>query len=158
MKPSRDAGAISTAGPGMLRPTFAYHSKSTSGHTVQASAGTAAVASATPATLAEISACILMFDPSETFRAFARVIGEGYEGSRRVTASACRDPRSAVADTRNPSFGRDAALLHEPRPLRLVVVDEARELRGVPPEGSAPRIIICCFTSGSPSALFASAE
>src|SRR5579859_2085425 len=81
------------------RPTSAYHSKSTSGHTVHANAGIDALARAAVAKPAEMSVLMLMIDPPDGWRMQLRSMHPRYGGSRETSAGGARFLRSAGADT-----------------------------------------------------------
>src|SRR6185369_16682161 len=80
------------------RPTFAYHSKSTSGHTVHANAGIDALASAAVAKPAEMMVFMLMIDPPNVGVASPPRYGKRV----RISAGSARFLRSALAVGRCP--------------------------------------------------------
>src|SRR5258708_19379840 len=91
----------STTGAANGLPTSAYHSKSMSGHTVQAKAGIAALANAMAAKAVEISLCIFMRTPplSKT----------QYREEPRGKASGMRFLASARAETAAAKITLEAA-------------------------------------------------
>src|ERR1700760_4502702 len=117
MYPGR-TGNTSVAG-GAARPTFAYHSKSTSGQTVHASAGTDALASAATANPAEISLWVsVMFDSRARC---ADDMSSGYFRAGTVSASRARflgsvraDIERARAQKKMPAFGAPAFGMVQP--------------------------------------------
>src|SRR5258706_5386014 len=89
----------STTGVANGLPTSAYHSKSISGHTVQAEAGTAALANAMVAKPAEMSRCIFMRTPPW--------LGTQYREGPRGKASGMRFLESVGADTGEGKIKRE---------------------------------------------------